>query len=77
MSRYQVNATLEIGVSQDGRRPIEVNTARHALAGVLVDAVTNLLTSDAALRERLWRAAGGGDDVDGEMTFTVRDVQPL
>lgn len=76
VSTYRISATLQIAVSQDGRRPVDVNTARRQLAAVLRKAVNDLLLADVELRDHLWRAAGGGDDVDGHMSFSVVDVQP-
>jgi len=75
VGEYPIAAALEIGVSHHGRRLVEVNQARRDLAAVVQDALNDLLARDAGLRDALWRAAGGGDDVDGAMTFSVVDVQ--
>jgi hypothetical protein len=76
VNSYRISAQLDIAVSQHDRRLADVNASRRALAGVLQDAFNHLILNDADLRERLWRAAGGGDDIDGTMQFSVSDVQP-
>lgn len=74
MARYRVQATLEIEMSQTGRRPAEARQAEAEMARILSAAITELLARDDGLRERLWAAAGATANRQGKLKFTVRSV---
>ena len=74
MAKYRVDATLEVAVSQSGKSVVAARNAEHALARVLADEVTRLILEDRDFRRRIWEAAGGSDTVDGQMTFSIRNL---
>jgi hypothetical protein len=74
MSTYKITATFEVSVTQSGRSLPDARRHEREVGTVLKHAVNHLLLQDPNLLERLWAAAGGGDNFDALMAFDVVDV---
>jgi hypothetical protein len=73
-SKYLIQATLQLDISQHGQRLSEAAAHEQELARALSAVVNGLLTRDPGARDALWRAGGGDGDFTGTMSFSVHSA---